>query len=360
VDDMEVPAVAVSHQLTLPRRCYVRSAAGVLPGGTFFGPGGRQRLNEATQTSQTGCLDDESLIAATRLKPRDLKRQDRFAQLAIGAARITLTAAGLSAAARETCGVIVGNMMAGWTFTEPELRKLHSDGVGSISPYLASAWFPAAAQGQITIHLGLQGYAKTFATDRCAGGQAIGHAYDRIRCGLDECLLAGGTEAPITPFVQAAYEGAFSDATLLSEAAAFLLLSSSVPALPAGPCTEIVGHLTRPLFGDEKFHTQIVRALENCLEDSGGPEPDVVIVNTLAHAQLERQIAAAVRARPGCDALKVHFIVRHFGDSLAACAPIAAVAANDIFSAAEAKCVAILSVGHQCLDVLLLTNGETQ
>ena len=294
-------------------------------------------------------------MAATRLKPRDLKRLDRFAKLAVGAARITLAAAGLTDIERETCGVVVGNMTAGWTFTEPELRKLHAGGVSDVSPYLASAWFPAAAQGQITIHLGLQGYAKTFATDRCAGGQAIGHAYDRIRYGQDDLLLAGGTEAPVTPFVEAAYGNAFGDTTLLCEASAFILLSC-LPAPAAEHGLEVRGHLTRPLYSDENFQTQVVQALDDCLEDCDCTEPGVVLVNTLAHAQLEQQIAAAVRSRPCCRDLNVHFMVRELGDALAACTPLAAVTAAGMLQTGAAQCAAILSIGHQCLDVLLLTS----
>jgi hypothetical protein len=355
VDRVAAPSAAVTHRPRVPRHCYLRSAAGLLPGGVLTAADARQSMSKLQQTLRTGCLDDKSLVAATRLKPRDLKRLDRFAKLAVGAARITLAAAGLSDIERETCGVVVGNMTAGWTFTEPELRKLHASGVSDVSPYLASAWFPAAAQGQITIHLGLQGYAKTFATDRCAGGQAIGHAYDRIRYGQDELLLAGGTEAPVTPFVEAAYGSAFGDTTLLCEASAFVLLSS-LPAPAAEHRMEIKGHLTRPLFSEEKFQTQVAQALDHCLEDSDCAEPDVVLVNTLASAQLEQQIAAALRSRPGCNDLNIQFVVRELGDALAACAPLAAVRAAEILQTGEAQCVAVFSVGHQCLDVLLLTS----
>jgi len=138
------------------------------------------------------------LETAARLPTKEIRKVDRFSLLALVAARRALEAGGWNGE-QPACGVVTGNMFAGWTFTEPQLRALHASGLEDVSPYLATAWFPAAPQGQITIHLGLKGFAKTVTTDRCSGSQALGLAYERIRGGRSNLLLAGGIEAPVTP-----------------------------------------------------------------------------------------------------------------------------------------------------------------
>jgi 3-oxoacyl-[acyl-carrier-protein] synthase II len=65
---------------------------------------------------------------------------------------------------------------------------------------MASAWFPAAPQGQISIHYGIKGYSKTFVSDRASSLMAIGYAARTINRDKCDFILAGGMEAPVTPY----------------------------------------------------------------------------------------------------------------------------------------------------------------
>ena len=292
----------------------------------------------------------DELHAVSELRPREIKRVDRFSLLAITAARSAMRQAGLAADAIARCGIVTGNMMCGWTFTEPEVRALHDPEGAGVSPYLATAWFPAAPQGQVTIHLKMRGFAKTITTDRCAGAQAIGMAFDRIRSGRSDMLLAGGVEAPVTPFVEAAFGQLRQDPGNLVEAAAYLLLAAN----GAGQ-TAIGAHETFPVDQPDGLSDA---AVERHLSPFVGALPEslpvcVVVCNLAASRAAEEKIASAISsAFPGATP-PVLYPTRAMGDSLAASGALAAAFACVALDQREGPCSAlVLSLGHHCADLL--------
>ena len=106
----------------------------------------------------------------------------------------------LDAEDKERVGVFIGNVIGGWEFAEVELRDLYAAGLKEVSPYQATAWFPAAPQGQISIYYGLLGYSQTIIADSASGLVSIGSAYRAIQEGEADVILAGGSEAPISPY----------------------------------------------------------------------------------------------------------------------------------------------------------------
>jgi 3-oxoacyl-[acyl-carrier-protein] synthase II len=91
-------------------------------------------------------------------------------------------------------------MFGGWEITEPSLRGLYRSGYTGVSPYIASAWFPTAAQGQITIRKGFKGFSKTIAADTAGAALAVGYAARAVQTGRADLMLCGGAEAPVTPY----------------------------------------------------------------------------------------------------------------------------------------------------------------
>ncbi|MGB6164544.1 MAG: beta-ketoacyl-[acyl-carrier-protein] synthase family protein [Pseudonocardiaceae bacterium] len=141
--------------------------------------------------------------AEEHLPARFIKRTDRFTHLAVFTARQALADAGVAVGvdvAPERIGVMVGNVLGGWEFAERELRKLWVEGVRAVSPYQATAWFPAAPQGNICIDLGIKGPARTFVADRASGAYAICRGAEAILRGQVDVVLAGGVEAPLSPY----------------------------------------------------------------------------------------------------------------------------------------------------------------
>ena len=141
--------------------------------------------------------------AEDHLPPRFIKRTDRFTHLALFTARQALADAGIALGADvdpDRAGVMVGNILGGWEFAERELRNLWVEGVRGVSPYQATAWFPAAPQGNICIDLGIKGPARTFIADRASGAYAIVRGAEALQRGQVDVMLAGGVEAPLSPY----------------------------------------------------------------------------------------------------------------------------------------------------------------
>lgn len=147
----------------------------------------------------------DAFAAKDWLAGRFMKRTDRFTHLAVVAAEKALQDAGLvigpaGGTSPERVGVMVGNVLGGWEFAERELRELWAHGIREVSPYQATAWFPAAPQGNISIRLGIKGRARTFVCDRASGAYALIHAAETIVRDQADAVLAGGTEQPLSPY----------------------------------------------------------------------------------------------------------------------------------------------------------------
>ncbi|MFH1281446.1 MAG: beta-ketoacyl synthase N-terminal-like domain-containing protein [Candidatus Omnitrophota bacterium] len=74
------------------------------------------------------------------------------------------------------------------------------EGREGVSPYMASAWFPAAPQGQVSIYYGIKGFSKTIVSDRASSLMALGYARKVLAKNKLNMILGGGMEAPVTPY----------------------------------------------------------------------------------------------------------------------------------------------------------------
>lgn len=142
------------------------------------------------------------LDAYTHLSGRLIKKMDVFSHMALVACQQAIDDAkiDLTKVDKERFGVFVGNTLGGWLFAETELRDLYIEGREGISPYMASAWFPAAPQGQITIYYGFNGYSKTIVADKASSAFALWYGAKNLSEGKNDYVVAGGMEAPISPY----------------------------------------------------------------------------------------------------------------------------------------------------------------
>lgn len=178
------------------------------------------------------CATIEDADIARFVGERLRRKLDRFSVLGLCAAGLALEASGLTAAvAPERIGIFVGNCLGGWGFTEPELRRLHIRGVGAMGPYVATAWFPAAVQGQISLAHGIKGHSKTFSHE-IGGIAAIGHAMRAIAAGRVDAALCGAVESLDSPYVRAVL-ASLPDAGF-AEGAAFLTIERADRARARG------------------------------------------------------------------------------------------------------------------------------
>ncbi len=133
---------------------------------------------------------------------RLIKKLDRFSHMALSASDAAFKDSGvnLDMEDKDRIGIAFGNAIGGWSFAEEELRDLWTHGLREVSPYQATAWFPAAPQGQVSIFYGLKGFSKTIISDIASSHLAIAYAARAIKMGRADVMLAGGTEAPVSPY----------------------------------------------------------------------------------------------------------------------------------------------------------------
>ncbi|MGH2458361.1 MAG: beta-ketoacyl-ACP synthase II [Chloroflexota bacterium] len=138
---------------------------------------------------------------------KEARRMDRSTQMAVCAASMALTDAGLT----EGCfdpydvGVSIGTGMGGMHTLEDEHSTFIEEGPRRVSPFLAPMMIPNMPAGQVSIQFGLRGPSRCLATACATGSDCIGEAFGDVRVGTSPVMLAGGVDAAITKFVIAAF-----------------------------------------------------------------------------------------------------------------------------------------------------------
>ena len=208
---------------------------------------------------------------------KDARRTDRFVQFAIAALQEAQAQAGLRITPHNAydVGVIVGSGVGGiWTYTA-ELNVLREKGPRRVNPFLIPSITVDVPAVQIALRTGAQGPNHGVASACATGADAIGEAFETIRCGHAKAMFTGGFEAAVTPIGIAAFDqmralsrrnddppaasrpfDAGRDGFVMSEGGALLVLEEMEFALRRGaePLAEVVSyaatsdavHLTAP------------------------------------------------------------------------------------------------------------------
>ena len=132
---------------------------------------------------------------------KEIKRMDLFVQYAIAATKEALEDAQLAITPEnsEKIGVIVGTGLGGLPTLEKYHKILLERGPGRISPFFIPMLIANLASGHIAIQFGPKGPNTCVVTACATGAHCIGDAFRAIVYGDAEAMIAGGTEANITP-----------------------------------------------------------------------------------------------------------------------------------------------------------------
>jgi len=132
---------------------------------------------------------------------KEARRMARFSQFAVASARMAIEDAKLNISREnpDMLGVIIGNGIGGFPEAEDGYRILVEKGGMRLNPFFMPIILPNMAAGQISLIFGLTGFSSTITTACAAATQAIGEAVEVIRLGKAEVMVAGGSEAAITP-----------------------------------------------------------------------------------------------------------------------------------------------------------------
>jgi 3-oxoacyl-[acyl-carrier-protein] synthase II len=141
-----------------------------------------------------------------RIEPKELRRMDRYAQLAVVAAQEAWDDAGLERnGKRDDIGVIYGSAAGGLGVLLDQQRILQEKGPRRVSPTFIQNMLTDTASGHIAIALGLRGPNMAVVSACATGSGAVGEAFETIRRGDAAAVVTGGSEAPLVPVVYAGF-----------------------------------------------------------------------------------------------------------------------------------------------------------
>jgi 3-oxoacyl-[acyl-carrier-protein] synthase II len=140
--------------------------------------------------------------------PHRLKRLDRYAQFAVGSAKLALADAGIVWARerpQHRIGVSFGTALGGVANAESEHAHFLKKGARGVNQTLALQVFGGSAHTNIAIEFGFRGVGTTNSNSCASGTVAVGEALRYIRDGFADVIVAGGAEAPLSPLTFGAF-----------------------------------------------------------------------------------------------------------------------------------------------------------
>ncbi|MGH2749397.1 MAG: beta-ketoacyl-ACP synthase II [Actinomycetota bacterium] len=162
---------------------------------------------DASNLPVTIAAEASDFDAADYMDRREVGRNDRFTHMAVAAARMAIEDAGTDSLGEspDRVGVIVGSGIGGIGTIEREKELFLERGPRAVSPFTVPKLMPNAAAAAIAMKHGLKGINYAPSSACATGAHAIGEAYRAIKDGIADVMLAGGTEAAITPLSVAAF-----------------------------------------------------------------------------------------------------------------------------------------------------------
>ena len=211
------------------------------------------------------------------LGKKQARRMDRFAQLGAVASLEAVEHSNIKIVPEnaERISVMISSGIGGIMTLSEQMVVLQERGASRVSPFLIPMMLPDMASGQVSMMLGAKGPNYSVVSACSSGGDAIGQAFEAIRRGAADVVLAGGAEAAICPIGVAGFNSCHAlskrnddpqrasrpfdaerDGFVLGEGAAVLVMESLDHAMMRGaePIGEMVGygatadayHITQP------------------------------------------------------------------------------------------------------------------
>jgi 3-oxoacyl-[acyl-carrier-protein] synthase II len=156
---------------------------------------------DASQFSARIAGEVKGFDALQFIDRKDVKKMDVFIQLAIAASQFAVDDAQLTVTPDigTRVGVFIASGIGGFTTIEREHKALIAGGPRRISPFFIPASIINLAAGQVSIRFGAKGPNSATCTACSASAHAIGDSLEIIRRGRADVMIAGGSEAAITP-----------------------------------------------------------------------------------------------------------------------------------------------------------------
>ncbi|MFA5974630.1 MAG: beta-ketoacyl-ACP synthase II [Elusimicrobiota bacterium] len=272
------------------------------------GRSGASRLTsfDASQYTSQIAAEIKNFQPEDFIEKKNIKRMDRFTQFACAAADLAIRDAGLDKAKldMDRVGSIVGSGIGGIATIEEEYTVLRERGPRRVSPFLIPRLIINMAPGEIAIRWGFTGPNYAVSSACASASHAIGDAMRLLRYGDADVMVAGGSEASVTPLSFAGFCSARAlstrndapekasrpfdkdrDGFVMGEGSGIVVLETLEHAQARGAhvYAELVGygatddayHITSP----DPEGTSAVKAMRLALQDAETPLTDVQYVN---------------------------------------------------------------------------------
>ncbi len=243
---------------------------------------------------------------AQYLNPKEMKRTERFVQLAIAASKQAVQQSGLSIEGEDPfrCGVIIGSGMGSMHLIEEQHSVYLAKGPKKLSPFMIPMLICNMAPGHVAMSLGFKGPNFCTTTACASGAHGVGEAFRIIQRGAAEVMLGGGTESCVSPMAVGGFCALMAlsrrngepakasrpfdkerDGFVIGEGAGVLVLEELEHAKKRGAAilAEMVGygltadayHMTAP----DPEGTGAAKAMALALEDAAMRPDDVTYLN---------------------------------------------------------------------------------
>ncbi len=268
------------------------------------------------------------------MDPKTAKRMERFSQFAVAAAKEALENSGLDMEKEDPyrVGVCVGSGIGSLQSIEREYKKLLDKGPNRVNPLLVPMMIGNMAAGNVAIQFGLKGKCFNVVTACATGTHSIGEAFRSIQYGEADVMVAGGTEASITPLSIAGF-GALTalstsqdplrasipfdkerDGFVMGEGAGVVVLESLEHALARG--ARIYGELAGYGATCDAYHitspaedgSGAAKAMEMAMKDAEAAPGDIDYINAHGTGTHHNDLfeTKAIKLALGDQAYKVH------------------------------------------------------
>jgi 3-oxoacyl-[acyl-carrier-protein] synthase II len=158
-------------------------------------------LFDASRHSTRFAAEVKAFDPLNWVEKKEVKKMDRFIQFAVAAADVAVADSGLKIdpAEADMIGVYIGSGIGGFATIEREHETLLKEGPRRISPFFIPAAIVNLASGWVSIRIGAKGPNSATCTACTTSAHAVGDSFRLIQRGDAEAMIAGGSEAAITP-----------------------------------------------------------------------------------------------------------------------------------------------------------------
>ena len=256
------------------------------------------------------------------ISPKSARRMDRFSQFGVTCSKLALmdSTIDLEQIRQDSVGVAVGSSVGGNPQAEEQYAIFLEKGLNRVNPLLSTRFFIGSCMNNICMELGIHGPCYSLSTGCATGADNIGFAFNMIREGKLDLMLAGAAETPLSPLTFGSFciigilstkndpphrtpkpFDKYRDGIVLSEGGAVLILEELQHALnrQATIYAEIIGfgtthdayHLTQPA----PDGLQAERAVRIALSDANVEPEDIDYVcahgsGTILNDKIETQV----------------------------------------------------------------------